>query len=142
MTITRVPRRLRTAAAIVAVLAVLGASTSVALSKGLSSLPFDDGFAEIVVIVSDLDTRVAQLIAATGWREEGRGEVDPAVLARWGLPRTATAREAAGRARHGARSCAPRRDPGGGCRSANPFIGDAVGERRVGGRQRPCSQYF
>ena len=94
MTITRVPRRLRTAAAVVAVLAVLGASTSVALSKGLSSLPFDDGFAEIVVIVSDLDTRVAQLIAATGWREEGRGEVDPAVLARWGLPRTATAREA------------------------------------------------
>ena len=112
MTITRVPRRLRTAAAVVAVLAVLGASTSVALSKGLSSLPFDDGFAEIVVIVADLDTRVAQLIAATGWREEGRGEVDPAVLARWGLPRTATAREA------------------------------LLGERRVGGRQRPCSQYF
>lgn len=112
MTITRVPRRLRTAAAVVAVLAVLGASTSVALSKGLSSLPFDDGFAEIVVIVSDLDTRVAQLIAATGWREEGRGEVDPAVLARWGLPRTATAREA------------------------------LLGERRVDGRQRLCSQYF
>jgi len=112
MTITRVPRRLRTAAAIVAVLAVLGASTSVALSKGLSSLPFDDGFAEIVVIVADLDTRVAQLIAATGWREEGRGEVDPAVLARWGLPRTATAREA------------------------------LLGERRVDGRQRLCSQYF
>ena len=109
MTITRVPRRLRTAAAVVAVLAVLGASTSVALSKGLSSLPFDDGFAEIV---ADLDTRVAQLIAATGWREEGRGEVDPAVLARWGLPRTATARDA------------------------------LLGERRVGGRQRPCSQYF
>ena len=112
MTITRVPRRLRTAAAVVAVLAVLGASTSVALSKGLSSLPFDDGFAEIVVIGADLDTRVAQLIAATGWREEGRGEVDPAVLARWGLPRTATAREA------------------------------LLGERRVGGRQRLCSQYF
>ena len=112
MTITRVPRRLRTAAAVVAVLAVLGASTSVALSKGLSSLPFDDGFAEIVVIVADLDTRVAQLIAATGWREEGRGEVDPAVLARWGLPRTATAREA------------------------------LLGERRVDGRQRLCSQYF
>jgi len=112
MTITRVPRRLRTAAAVVAVLAVLGASTSVALSKGWSSLPFDDGFAEIVVIVADLDTRVAQLIAATGWREEGRGEVDPAVLARWGLPRTATAREA------------------------------LLGERRVDGRQRLCSQYF
>ena len=112
MTITRVPRRLRTAAAVVAVLAVLGASTSVALSKGLSSLPFDDGFAEIVVIVADLDTRVAQLIAATGWREEGRGEVDPAVLARWGLPRTATARDA------------------------------LLGERRVDGRQRLCSQYF
>ncbi|MEY3136956.1 MAG: hypothetical protein RL580_688, partial [Pseudomonadota bacterium] len=94
MIIRRVPRRVRIAAAGAVLFAVLGASASVALSKALPSLPVDDGFAEVIVIVADLDTRVAQLIAATGWREEARGEVDPAVLARWGLPRTATAREA------------------------------------------------
>jgi len=94
MATKRVTRQFKAAAVRFAVLVISGASVSTALPKALPSLPVDDGFAEVVVIVADLDTRAAQLVAATGWREESRGEVDAAVLARWALPSTATAREA------------------------------------------------
>jgi len=77
----------------VVALAMLAASPAL-LSKVPPGVPIDDGFAEVVVAVIDLEKRVSQFTAATGWRELSRGRVYPAVLASWGLPRTVSAREA------------------------------------------------
>jgi hypothetical protein len=71
-----------------------GGGAGARVLRMIADAPIDDGFAEVVAIVSDASAGARAMARATGWTVRHSGAVDQAVLRAWGLPATARGREA------------------------------------------------
>jgi len=77
-----------------AILAVLALAAAAPPDTPFRDLKPDTGWSEAVVSVSDLDRTIRYFVEVAGWTVRARADTPRAVLALWGLPPTATAREA------------------------------------------------